>query len=375
MLPSPTTSDANGAGAHGMGGPDLRTALLMPTPSKSDGDGGHLSSEGHQTTLPGVARDLDLMPTPRAGDGEKGGPNQRGSSGDLMLPSAVTLLGTPTARDHKGSGQGERLEESERRGQVEAQVLSLDLLPTPAVNDMGAAYTPDQWDAWTERMKAEHNNGNGHGASLNIEAQRMEMLPTPSVADGTGGHETRSGARSCERLLPGVAKYELLPTTTATDAKASGAANYTTGHAGTTLTDATVRQPSRWGKYAAAIARWESITRPAPEPTNVTDGYLKMRAKRLARRDKRPVGMRGSLKVRRQLAARFSEWMMGVPLGWITDVPGVTRNEALKAAGNGVVPQQGAEALRFLLAMPIGREIADAAEPDDLLELLMAVGE
>lgn len=30
-----------------------------------------------------------LLPTPRASDGEKGGPNQRGSSGDLMLPAAV----------------------------------------------------------------------------------------------------------------------------------------------------------------------------------------------------------------------------------------------------------------------------------------------
>ncbi|WP_232491333.1 hypothetical protein [Mycobacterium dioxanotrophicus] len=36
------------------------------------------------------------MPTPRATDGTKGGPNQRGSSGDLMLPSAVMdLLPTP----------------------------------------------------------------------------------------------------------------------------------------------------------------------------------------------------------------------------------------------------------------------------------------
>lgn len=61
---------------------------------------------------------------------------------------------------------------------------------------------------------------------------------------------------------------------------------------------------------------------------------------------------------------------MGLPDGWITDVPGITRNEALKAAGNGVVPQQAAEALRFLLDMPTGREIADAHEPTDLLELL-----
>ncbi|MFF0378826.1 hypothetical protein [Actinoplanes missouriensis] len=30
-----------------------------------------------------------MLPTPRASDGEKGGPNQRGSSGDVMLPAAV----------------------------------------------------------------------------------------------------------------------------------------------------------------------------------------------------------------------------------------------------------------------------------------------
>lgn len=41
---------------------------------------------------------------------------------------------------------------------------------------------------------------------------------------------------------------------------------------------------------------------------------------------------------------------MGLPAGHVTDVPGITRNEALKALGNGVVPQQAAAALRFLLA-------------------------
>jgi hypothetical protein len=46
-------------------------------------------------------------------------------------------------------------------------------LPTPAVNDMGAGKTVDDWDAWTDRMKAEHGNGNGHGKSLAIEAQRL----------------------------------------------------------------------------------------------------------------------------------------------------------------------------------------------------------
>jgi DNA (cytosine-5)-methyltransferase 1 len=41
---------------------------------------------------------------------------------------------------------------------------------------------------------------------------------------------------------------------------------------------------------------------------------------------------------------------MGVPAGWITDVPGISRNDQLKACGNGVVPQQAIAALRDMLA-------------------------
>lgn len=41
--------------------------------------------------------------------------------------------------------------------------------------------------------------------------------------------------------------------------------------------------------------------------------------------------------------------MMGLPAGWITDTPGITRNQALKMCGNGVVPQQAAAALNHML--------------------------
>lgn len=40
---------------------------------------------------------------------------------------------------------------------------------------------------------------------------------------------------------------------------------------------------------------------------------------------------------------------MMLPAGWVTDVPGVTRSQALKALGNGVVPPQAAAALRLML--------------------------
>ena len=72
-----------------------------------------------------------------------------------------------------------------------------------------------------------------------------------------------------------------------------------------------------------------------------------MLAKRLGRRDRRPVGMRGSLAPEYSLSPRFVEWMMGLPEGWVTDIP---HTHQLKALGNGIVPQQAALALRLLLA-------------------------
>ena len=51
-----------------------------------------------------------------------------------------------------------------------------------------------------------------------------------------------------------------------------------------------------------------------------------------------------------RLSARFVEWMQGLEDGHVTDPAiGLTRNEQLKALGNGVVWQQAALALTHLL--------------------------
>lgn len=42
--------------------------------------------------------------------------------------------------------------------------------------------------------------------------------------------------------------------------------------------------------------------------------------------------------------------MMGLPDGWVTDVPGISRADQLKMLGNGVVSQQAAAAITYLLA-------------------------
>ena len=49
-----------------------------------------------------------------------------------------------------------------------------------------------------------------------------------------------------------------------------------------------------------------------------------------------------------KLNAKFVEYMMGLPEGWVTDLP-LSRSQQLKILGNGVVPQQAYLALQLLL--------------------------
>lgn len=78
---------------------DLRTTVsLLPTPVVADArdtanfrPDGTPYGEGYGPTLLDAAR--TLLPTPRASDGEKGGPNQRGSKGDLALPAVAHRIG------------------------------------------------------------------------------------------------------------------------------------------------------------------------------------------------------------------------------------------------------------------------------------------
>lgn len=74
-----------------------------------------------------------------------------------------------------------------------------------------------------------------------------------------------------------------------------------------------------WGQFGPAVGRWAGILgRCAPAPT--VDGRLN------------PAGV---------------EFMMGLPEGWVTDC-GLSRAQALRVLGNGVVPGQAAHAIRLL---------------------------
>ncbi|OJU39712.1 MAG: hypothetical protein BGN97_00385 [Microbacterium sp. 69-10] len=239
------------------------------------------------------------------------------------------------------------------------------LFPTPSASNANDGEGADTWLARRERVKARGINGNGMGMPLAIAVQLLQtptardeagsggsstsnvtltdavvrtdlgrrpnarLLPTPQVADMQGGHASRSGARSDEMLLPGVAvaaqEGRLLPTPRAS----RGASGTETMYAlGAERDDTGDRQGNvvgelSWGEYEPAVRLWELITRPAPAPTL-------------------PNGKNGN----HRLAAVFPEWMMGYQLGWVTDILG--RNPAIKACGNGVVPQQAYAALEIM---------------------------
>jgi len=146
---------------------------------------------------------------------------------------------------------------------------------------------------------------------------RLTLLPTPRAGDAIRGG---GDATAAERAMRGDAGR--------------------TSATGMSLPRAVTLLPGRWGEYAPAVEHWGTVLgRPAPAPTQPA-----------ARAPHGP-----------QLAPAFVEWMMGLPAGHVTDVPGLTRAQCLSLLGDGVVPQQGAYAFRFLLAHLAERLASTAA--------------
>ncbi|UJE15618.1 DNA methylase [Mycobacterium phage Madiba] len=253
---------------------------LLPTPNAADGNGGgRFNSCGHQSTLPGTVRDL---------------------------------LPTPVARDHKGAGPADMKRHSPNMSAI------ADLLPTPSAASGAGGQTSRSGDRGDELLLGGIAKAYGSG----------DLLPTPKSSDGQRQDCEAERRRNTPSL---VAVDHYLPTPSAS--YATGGGQHPDQHEGHTrqLCDyALLDGTSRWGKYAAAIERWEQVTgRPAPSPTEPN-------------RNGNP-----------RLAAAFPEWMMGWPAGWVTEVPGISRNDALRIIGNGVCPHQAHTAIRLLISVSV----------------------
>lgn len=163
------------------------------------------------------------------------------------------------------------------------------------------------------------------------------LLPTPNTMDHLPPRSAEKIAESKLRSAGGYANVreavvnDLIPTPTTRDFKDGRAEHRRDGKVQTdTVARAVINgdevSETSWGKFEPAIRRWEAVTgRAAPAPT-------------------KPDGRDDT----HRLSSKFTEWMMGLPDGWITGV-GLKRNDELKACGNGVVPQQAELALLSLL--------------------------
>lgn len=171
--------------------------------------------------------------------------------------------------------------------------------------------------------------------------ERVFLLAHPADAEGERQQglddgalgETARGGR--QRLAAGGAGHgdgvdTLLPTPPAADCTGGGAHPDTReGHSRQLIDYALLHGSSRWGAYEPAIRRQEAVMgRPAPSPTEP------------------------NTKGNPRLSAKFAEFLMMWPDGWVTDPEiGLSRNAQLKCVGNGVVPDQAIAAFEYLLTL------------------------
>jgi len=261
------------------------------------------------------------------------------------LSSPTQVLGTPTTAT---SGRSAEFRKGSNPNPVEfvEDLLASGLLPTPNTMEHREIKTPAQIAELKLRSPGGYRNLR---ETVVNELPEPELLRTPSVTDSTGGAISEKQARERGRMVkvadqvaelaavnglqvsPSIAN-SLLPTPKALDGVKgnlkTSQERLDSGHQVDLPNVAIDLVPQTdWGKFEPAIRRWEELTRPAPAPT-------------------KPDGKDGN----HRLSAEFTEWMMGLPEGWVTaDDLGLKRNDQLKACGNGVVPQQAELALKLLL--------------------------
>jgi len=195
------------------------------------------------------------------------------------------------------------------------------VLPTPVAGDadrVSATYSrgnPTLLGAFLPTPRTSDTAGPGEHGSGGMDLRTaVSLLPTPKSSDADRGDCPSERGRRSPSL---VSVAPMLPTPTVTNANGNKNNNH-----GDLLLPGAVCDPN-FGSYAAAVARQErAFGLPAPAPTEL--------------------GTKGQPR----LSPMFTEWLVGLPAGWITNHVG--RSAAIKIAGNGVVQQAATYALGAL---------------------------
>jgi DNA (cytosine-5)-methyltransferase 1 len=257
--------------------------------------------------------------------------------GHHISVSESLLLRSPKASEGQGGALGEA--EAVRRGNtVGVRDQIMDLVASQGVKVSRAEAnlpTPTASDQYTGNLAStQQKPGSMHSVTLAQVFHIPELFPTPTTRDykdGSEAHE-RDGKVQTDTVARAVFNSgEVLLGTPRAGNYNSSSKQVDLGAPKSRIEDQVLL--TNWGKFEPAIRRWEAILgRPAPEPT-------------------KPDGKDNN----HRLSSKFTEWMMGLPDGWITGHD-LKRNDELKLAGNGVVPQQAELALRLLLELPERKE-------------------
>jgi DNA (cytosine-5)-methyltransferase 1 len=241
--------------------------------------------------------------------------------------SESLLLRTPVASEAEGGAVAPEV--AKANGQtlrLSGQMIDLvapnqlPKLPTPVAQDVSGAMTPE----------ARANSGQGYGPALR---DIKYLIGTPrGNAANSSQKQVKAGAPK-GRIEDQVKLFPTLRASDSYERRNQKTMDRIARDGGDMTMTTLARTTTDWGKFEPAIRRWEAILdRPAPEPT-------------------KPDGKEAN----HRLSSKFTEWMMGLPDGWITGI-GLKRNDELKACGNGVVPQQAELALSLLGIKEIIRE-------------------
>jgi hypothetical protein len=285
-------------------------AVTLPTPRASEpgstsvGYGDSLNDFASRITLGYAKKDLQLLRSPKASEG------QGGALGEAEARRRGNTVGVRDQVMDLVASQGVKVS----RNEVNA------LLPTPNTMEHREIKTPEQ----IAELKAKSPGGYRNLRETVI--NELPLLPTPIVRDYKDGQAEviRDGKVQTDTVGRAIMNSgEVLLGTPRANAANPSSKQIAAGAPKARLED---QVHIEWGKFGPAIQLWEEyLGREAPAPT-------------------KPDGKENN----HRLSSKFTEWMMGLPEGWITDV-GLKRNEELKLAGNGVVPQQAELALKILL--------------------------
>jgi len=177
--------------------PELATSVLdcssLPTPTRADyrtpptNPGSRNSGNGimpaSEHSLP--TRILGLLPTPKSAHGGAESVKQRPSGAKGSTNLEGSLLPTVNTMDGMEPRSDEALARAKQSGgchNLKDVIPRIEnLLPTPVASTQWDDATPEQFDEWRAKQKANHGNGNGHGNLLVVEANRL--LPTPRAQE------------------------------------------------------------------------------------------------------------------------------------------------------------------------------------------------